>query len=383
MDRKQEQSSVEESWPKIGLFGLNKHEIEKEAQDQLEAVSQLQGMERIACFPDLHPGKGAPIGAAFASRDTIYPHLIGNDIGCGMALFESDMLLRKLKIGALTDKVAGLESPASASERDAVMTDELARIGFTRALGTIGGGNHFAELQAIEEVMDEKRFREASLSRASLYVLIHSGSRGLGQAILQQHVATHAGRGCRSDSPDGVAYRDAHDRAVHWAKANRLLIAIRLIRFLKGDLRPVLDLPHNLLERTAIDGTELELHRKGSNRVSGEMLVIPGSRGTLTFLVEPIGSQDANLLSLSHGAGRKWRRRDCRARLEEKFEHKSLLRTRLGGRVICEDIDLLYEEAPHAYKNIESVIGALERANLIRVVATLRPLLTYKTRRAE
>lgn len=338
-------------------------------------------MKRIACFPDLHPGKGVPIGAAFGSSGVIYPHLIGNDIGCGMALWECTVPLRKVRLGAIESSIEGLESPATADERVSVCTPEIAATAHTRSLGTIGGGNHFAELQAIEEIRDEDRFAAAHLDRAASYLLIHSGSRGLGEEILCRHLIRHGGGGLESGSSAGEEYRNAHDLAVAWAGANRALIATRFVRFMKGEVRLVVDLPHNLLERVSVDGMELELHRKGANRSAEGLIVIPGSRGTLTYLVEPIGTQERNLLSLSHGAGRKWRRKECKARLQEKFDRRTLLRTPLGGRVICDDAELLYQEAPPAYKNIRSVIGALEREGLIRVIATLRPLLTYKTRK--
>ena len=94
----------------------------------------------------------------------------------------------------------------------------------------------------------------------------------------------------------------------------------------------------------------------------------------------PTGDQGKCLHSITHGAGRKWKRGDVRTRLRSRFSPEALTRTELGSRVICEDKELLYEEAPHAYKDIETVVKAFVDAGLIRVIAALRPVITYKTR---
>src|SRR4029453_14620187 len=106
---------------------------------------------------------------------------------------------------------------------------------------------------------------------------------------------------------------------------------------------------------------------------------IPGSRGALSYLVRPIGDGESHAWSLAHGAGRKWNRSEARLRMRERFDVSQLVQTPLGSRVICEERDLLYEEAPAAYKKIEEVLQDLVDAGLVSVVATLRPLLTYKT----
>ncbi len=108
--------------------------------------------------------------------------------------------------------------------------------------------------------------------------------------------------------------------------------------------------------------------------------MIPGSRGSFSYLVKPLGNGESRAWSLAHGAGRKWARSEARLRMRERFGKEQLVQTSLGSRVICGDRDLLYEEAPAAYKNIEAVIQDLVDAGLVSVIATFRPLLTYKTR---
>ena len=110
-------------------------------------------------------------------------------------------------------------------------------------------------------------------------------------------------------------------------------------------------------------------------------MVIPGSRGSLSYLVKPTGDGESHAWSLAHGAGRKWARSEARLRMRERFHSHQLVQTPLGGRVVCEERDLLYEEAPSAYKKVETVVQDLVDAGLVSVIATLRPLLTYKTRK--
>ena len=109
--------------------------------------------------------------------------------------------------------------------------------------------------------------------------------------------------------------------------------------------------------------------------------MIPGSRGALTYLVLPREPGERSAFSLAHGAGRKWSRSASRARLEKRFSAKDLTRSELGSHVVCEDKELLYEEAPQAYRNICIVIDDLINDGLIDVLAALKPLVTYKVRR--
>jgi len=108
---------------------------------------------------------------------------------------------------------------------------------------------------------------------------------------------------------------------------------------------------------------------------------IPGSRGTCTYFVAPEGDGKACGHSLAHGAGRKWTRSQARERMRDRYRADDLLRTPLGGVVVCGDRDLLFEEAPEAYKNIDRVVEDLVDAGACRVVARAQPVLTYKTGR--
>jgi len=124
----------------------------------------------------------------------------------------------------------------------------------------------------------------------------------------------------------------------------------------------------------------LWLHRKGAAPADVGPVVIPGSRGHFSYLIVPINSEVSGY-SLAHGAGRKWNRgKALQMASANKKLAQQLTITELGSRVICENKDLLFEEVPQAYKEIDDIINDLKHFNLIKVVATFRPIITYKTR---
>src|SRR5262249_8344050 len=124
--------------------------IEGEALRQLYATSKLEGMRLAVGFPDLHAGKGSPVGAAFVTEDLIYPCLIGGDIGCGMALFKTDLVRRDVKLNRWAQVPFNLEHAWTDGIDEVLAKEELESTDFDDSLGTLGGGNHFAELQAVE-----------------------------------------------------------------------------------------------------------------------------------------------------------------------------------------------------------------------------------------
>ncbi|MEJ0088573.1 MAG: RNA ligase RtcB family protein [Limisphaerales bacterium] len=365
----------------VHLFASSKSWIEGEAVRQLYATAKLDGIRYAVGFPDLHPGKGSPVGAAFVTDGKIYPHLIGGDIGCGMALFKTDLVRRDAKLDRWAEKYFHLEHLWDGDVGEYLAEHELESSGFDPALGTIGGGNHFAELQTVEKVLDADAFKQLGLGKQQLVVLVHSGSRGLGESILRAHVDEHCGNGVEADSLAAEEYLRGHDFAVRWARANRELIAHRFTATIGAEAESLWDGCHNSIMRRESNGGMVWLHRKGAVEAEGGFVVIPGSRGSMSYIVEPTGDGESHAWSLAHGAGRKWSRSDARQRMRERFSVSELAQTPLGGRVVCEERDLLYEEAPAAYKNIEAVIADLVAAGLVSVIATLRPLLTYKTRK--
>lgn len=360
------------------LIASQRNWIEGAAVQQLEKTAALPGMRLAVGLPDLHPGKGSPIGAAFAVDGWLYPSLVGSDIGCGIAVWKTDLPARAGKREAWADRLRDLEGPWGGDAAAFLASRGVEPCGFEHSLGTIGSGNHFAELQMIDGMT---QVDTPGLSRDAVYLCVHSGSRGFGEAILREHVERFGAGGLESETEDAGKYLNFHDHAKRWATANRELIARRMLDRLRADGERVLDVCHNQVEHRAVGACGCWIHRKGAAPSTDGPVLIPGSRGALSYLVSPKAAGEQSAYSIAHGAGRKWSRSDSRGRLEKRYSVKDLTRTELGGYVICENKELLYEEAPQAYKNIAVVIQDLVDAGLVDVLASLKPLVTYKVRR--
>jgi release factor H-coupled RctB family protein len=355
--------------------------IEGSAVQQLEKTACLPGMKLAVGLPDLHPGKGSPIGAVFVSEGWIYPALLGNDIGCGIGLWRTGLNGHKIKGEVWADRLRGLDEPWDGDAAAWLESRGVGHSGYESSLGTIGSGNHFAELQTCEKIEDVSACAEAGIAADSVFLCVHSGSRGFGEAILREHVQAFGSGGLAAESAEAALYLARHNHAMSWAEANRVAIAARIMKCLRTQGEPVLDVCHNWVESREFDGRPAWLHRKGAAPSTLGLVLIPGSRGAFSYVVRPIDPTERSAYSLAHGAGRKWSRSDSKARLEKRYSVKDLTRTDLGSHVICEDKELLYEEAPQAYKNITAVIDDLVKEGLAEVIAILRPIVTYKVRR--
>ncbi len=324
--------------------------IEGDAVRQLQQVSRLDGIVYSVGLPDLHPGKCCPVGAAFKVNGIIYPALIGNDVGCGVALFSTRTKRKKIKKDRWIKKLKDLNQPFDGDLDKWRRIFHIDSSSDDIALGTIGGGNHFAELQSIEKVFDRDTFNALGPDKNCLYLLVHSGSRSVGDALLREHTDQYGPIGLAADSIEARRYLAAHDEALKWAACNRALIAHRFASSINSQCSVVIDICHNsVIEKSDAAGT-FWLHRKGAASSDSKIVVIPGSRGSLTYLVKAKRDQESNLWSLPHGAGRKWNRSSCKGRLRDRFPARSLIQTAIGSHVICEDKNLLYEEAPQAYR---------------------------------
>lgn len=378
--------------------------IEPAAVDQLARLARTPGCSRAVGLPDLHPGPGVPIGAAVA-MDRVVPGLVGSDAGCGVRLtvlerFKAggDALERRVReatdepplgevdpdealdavwrhgpaaLAAVPGIPGELADLASAEGPDPVLDTAVpdAQRGAAGALGTIGGGNHFAELSEVDHVVDDAAGARIGLRRGAAVVLVHTGSRGLG-ALLADRWATLSG--------DPAAYLAELEGCVRFARANRLVLSWVLARAAgvgRAD-RVVgrLDLVHN----TVVEREGRWVHRKGAAPAeAGALTVVLGSRGAVSWVLEGAGNP-ACLCCVAHGAGRRVTRGEAKARIRARHPRAGLTRTATGTRVVCDDADLLYEEHPDCYKPIEAVIAALEHHGAGRRVASLRPLVTVK-----
>jgi len=346
----------------VTVFAAPTSWIESDAVAQCHQVAALDGMLHVAGMPDLHPGKGAPIGAAMSST-VLYPLLVGSDIGCGIAVFP--IKLKRPVPEKLAALVPDLDRGPDPDDPAWSVLDGEIPAGDTEGLGTVGRGNHFVELARIDSVL------QPGLEAGSLVLIVHSGSRGLGEQILRAHTAVHGA----GPAADPAAYLARHDEAVRWGSLNRRLLAARVAHaFGAGVTEPIVDQCHNLVEIR--DGAYL--HRKGAAPGDGRDVLIAGTRGTHSYLVTGHAGAEANY-SVAHGAGRKMSRADALRRGKVKHTVEELRRTPVGSVVVCGDRQLLFEEAPTAYKRIEQVIADLVDHDLATPVATTLPLLTYKT----
>ena len=340
--------------------------IEGAAEDQLAATASLRGVKSIAAFPDLHPGKYGPVGCAVLS-ERVHPHLIGNDIGCGMSLFQLDLPARKLRADKVAKRLRVLQGPFE-GEAEAALREADLPVDYAHSLGTVGGGNHFCEVQSIDTLY------EGGLEKDAAYLLVHSGSRGYGTAVFAP-VMTIPLEGFDADSADAEAYLIDQDQAVRWAALNRQIIAERAAKALRSKATLIADSPHNLIERHV----EGYLHRKGAAKADIPLVPLAGSRDALSYLLRPTGMAQDALASLAHGAGRRYDRRSMHGRVGcTRSDRDRLARTSFGGHVVCEDRNLLIEEAPGAYKSAAHCLSELVKAGLAENVASFKPLVTFK-----
>jgi release factor H-coupled RctB family protein len=340
--------------------------MESRAITQLNSIANLPGVTAAVGLPDLHAGN-TPVGMVVETQGIIYPHLLGNDIGCGMGLFKTGVTLNKYSEKRWVSRLNHIRCLS-----DIETINPFAEDSPIYDLGTIGGGNHFAEFQVPQEIFDAEAFSSMNIGANEICLLIHSGSRGFGAEISN---AFPGYDGLALDSAEAAAYVGRHELALLWARRNRRFVAEKLLRWLGYEATPdaVIDLMHNFIE---LFGDRV-LHRKGAVSSKQGLVIIPGSRGSLTYIVKP-QMNAAALDPLSHGAGRKWARSLCKSRIRDKYDRDSIRQTALKSKVVCHDTELLFQEAPEAYKNIRHIIDALQEHELIRVVAAFRPLITYK-----
>ncbi len=346
----------------LRVIASSKNWIDYKAVESLKNISNFDSVVKVVALPDLSVGT-VPNGCAILSK-RVYPHFIGGDIGCGMSLFCSTVVSKKIKVDRFTKRLTKIDT-----------IESMDSLNLKYNLGTIGKGNHFAELQIIDKVINKEWFEKLGLCKDRLYILVHSGSRAYGQKVFNRYNNYNPKVGL--DESEVKGYLREQNRAINFAKFSRETIAKRLFKALglNSNLESICSQPHNSIE---VDDSGLFLHRKGAVPTSRGVAIIAGSRGSLNYLVMPKReSKEANY-SISHGAGRKWERNKAYKKLKSEYRKESFSVSEIGSKVVCKDARLLYEEAPKAYKNIDIVIADLVDAGLIEVVATFRPILTYK-----
>lgn len=360
----------------VKIIKSEKTWMESNAIDQLNKTAQLEGMIHAVGFPDLHMGK-IPVGAAFISEDVIYPHIIGNDIGCGMALFTTGIKKTKFKVDKAMKKLQDVR------EVNNINIDHLLRnvkFEYMNKMGTIGSGNHFGEFQEIDKVYNQEQLESIGIDKSHIYLLVHSGSRKYGESILRKYLdAYNCQNGLKVGEPGFEAYMNDHEKAINYGRLNRVCIAYKLSSAIgcKENVR-VLDSIHNGISEKVLNGRRIYVHRKGAAQASEQYVVVAGSRGSASYIVKILKNDFEYGFSIAHGAGRKWSRSGCREKLESIYLRKELRDNAFGKNLICNNRNLVYEEAHEAYKDIARVIEDMKEEGLIEIVATLKPMITYK-----
>jgi len=348
----------------------------------------------MALMPDCHVGFGMPIGGVAACVDAVIPNAVGVDIGCGVIAAKTSAGAAALDRKTLTELLVqlkqripvGFEHHGSAQRWEGWdrAPDQCAPVraeleSARRQLGTLGGGNHFMEVQSDDE--------------ATAWLMIHSGSRNFGLKIAEYY-HQKAVRACdktgtslptrelaflRLDTADAREYLAAMQFALDFARANRALMMDRFgeifTRVTDGALLDVFQIHHNYCAREEHFGREVMVHRKGATSArKGERGIIPGSMGTPSYIVRGLGNPDS-FCSCSHGAGRRMGRNEANRKLTQDACKQAM-------RGICFEWptdrkgrpDL--SEAPQAYKDIDAVMAA--QADLVEPVTRLRPMAVLK-----
>ena len=361
--------------------------LPRDVELALERLARSDDVQRIAVMPDVHLSADVCVGTVVATSRTLYPAAVGGDVGCGVAAIafdgEASVLDDERAAAAVLagfhraiplvrhsrKRAKGLPPELDAESLSARTLESLKQGEGALQLGTLGRGNHFVELQA-----DETN---------RLWLMLHSGSRAMGQAIRDLHLRTCIpGRSglarLDAESTEGRDYLGDMAWAVDYAEESRRRMVVAACDVVAGalgieaDPSSLVTCNHNHVRRETHDGESLWVHRKGAIAAgAGEPGLIPGSMGTTSYHVEGRGVAAA-LGSSAHGAGRRLSRTDARRTLSAKDVTHELRGVWFDHRIAGG----LREEAPSAYKDIGSVMRA--QNELVRIVRRLRPVLSFK-----
>ena len=367
-------------------------DIEDGAMEQVKNLANLPFTFRhIAIMPDSHQGYGMPIGGVLATDGVVIPNAVGVDIGCGMcavktSLTEIDTETLKKIMGEIRLAVPVGFGHHKEKQDESLMpeTDKKLLIvsqQYENALmqiGTLGGGNHFIEIQ--------------KGSDGYIWIMLHSGSRNFGLKIAEHYnnVAKELNEKWHTsvpkewdlaflplDSQEGIMYMNEMQYAVDFALANRKLMMDRIIEifgmFCGGKHGAMINIAHNYASMENHFGKNVLVHRKGATLArEGTVGIIPGSQGTKSYIVKGKGNKES-FESCSHGAGRKMGRNQAQKNLNLEEEIKSLDdRGILHAIRGVKDLD----EAPGAYKDIDVVME--NQKDLVDILVELQPLGVIK-----
>jgi tRNA-splicing ligase RtcB len=387
-------------------------DIDEATRNQL---SKLGGMpfiyKHLAVMPDVHLGKGSTIGSVVPTKNAIIPACVGVDIGCGMLACKLPGLdVRELKdkqweiftgienlipTGMKNNGASSIERVSKAlgysvmgdiaGEVHAIQRDRGHHSKISRALektlqqmGTLGGGNHFIEICESE--------------KGDVWLMLHSGSRGVGNLIAQHHISVARDEMKRmfidlpdpdlayfvEGKPDFEAYMHDMQWAQLFAKRNRSVMAQIVIEYLYSNYHrvefeaaiEVIDCHHNYVEKENHFGSNVWITRKGAVRArTGDLGIIPGSMGARSFIVRGLGNPQS-FNSCSHGAGRTMSRGAAR----KAFQATDVVSQTMG--VACDKTSAVVDEIPGSYKDIDAVMA--NQSDLVEIVETLKQFVCVK-----
>lgn len=371
-------------------------DIEDGAMAQVKNLANIPvAFSHIAIMPDSHQGYGMPIGGVLATKDVIIPNAVGVDIGCGMCAVKSSLTdidtqtlkkimgeIRKAVPVGFTKHKETQDGSLMPEYNDGDFTDmPICEREYDNALlsiGTLGGGNHFIEIQKGND--------------GYIWIMIHSGSRNFGLKIADYYnkLAIELNKKWHSsipeewelaflpiDSKEGQAYIREMNYAVDFAYANRKLMMDRILNIFathtKCNWNPMINIAHNYAKLETHFDKNVWVHRKGATLASLDTIgIIPGSQGTKSYIVKGKGNL-MSFKSCSHGAGRKLGRKQAERTLNLEDEIK-----KLNDKGIIHSVrntsDL--DEAPGAYKDIDVVMKNQE--DLVEILVELTPLAVIK-----
>jgi len=457
--------------------------VERFAEVSPDSFDSPPLIQQVAVTPDFHKARGIPVGTVLATQGFVVPQAIGNDINCGMRLHLTS--LQSHQIIGKSDELdsafrhlyfeGGRNIPMSRSQRESLFRNGLTglldatpkslteglwslfheldverdlrrvdRRGSLKAestpglndfmgppdrltrdgqIGSIGGGNHFVEIQRVDKVLDGTTAHAWGLKQDMITIMVHTGSVSIGHlsgGLCREAVREIYPKSLRHPAngifvlPESERYREQADRcwdslhnAANFAFANRMFLAIIAMAGLRrvcgdADFSLLYDAPHNFLWKETVDGVEMNIHRKGACPARGfaamtgtpfeyygEPVLVPGSMGASSFILAGQGNAES-LWSASHGAGRSLSRGDALRGHDEEFRRfmeefrvitpVDLRRQdiKLRRDIVEKKLEEVKQEAPYAYKGIGPIIQTLTAAGIARPVVELTPLMTIK-----
>ena len=410
---------------------------------QVENISKLPGLVGDSmAMPDAHQGFGFPIGGVAAfdlEKGVISPGGVGYDINCGIRILKTNLTKKKLEekqkevLEKLDDKIPSgvarggtfqityrdldkllengvdyliekgfatledkehIEDQGKLKGNSSLVPDKAKKRGIGQ-LGTLGSGNHFLEVQYVDEIFDEKQASKLGLKKGQITVMIHTGSRGLGHQVAKEYIQKMTEVYGLDHLPDkelvcapiqsklGQEYLKAMNCACNFAFANRQIITHRVREvfskvFPNSKVDLLYDICHNIAKIEKHAGKVTCIHRKGATRnLEGQPVLIPGSMGTSSYIL--VGTDKAEELtfsSSSHGAGRVLSRSKAARTLDAKKAKEDL--DKQGIMFKTETEKSFLEEAPEVYKDIEEVIKTIDELGISKKVARVKPLVVVK-----